>query len=157
MKNFKRFRAVLLTFLTTYTCTIFLTVPFCKLFTQPPVDVVPVDFLWQAGIFSLCALLPGAVYLSKRTLTSRQLFLRTVAHTVLLEIVLMAAGYLIGMYRGWIGAAVFFIIILMVDGVVRLVVYLYDRDIAQTINVVLRRRRREREDAVSDSQGRDRP
>lgn len=138
------FRHFVLQFFVCYACTMLVSVPFCKLLTQPPIKEIPVDYLWQAAVFSLCAILTGLVYYSRRELNRRELTARTALHTILLEIVLMAAGYGFGMYRGWLGGVVFFLTILVVNVMVRLITYLDDRGTAQVINNMLQDRRKKR-------------
>ncbi len=132
---------LLMQFFICYTCTMIAAIFFCRLNT-PPIERLPVDFLWQAVIFSLCAVLPGVVYLSRERLTRRQLWMRTAAHTVLLEIVLLTAGRIIGMYQGIAGFLLFAVTILVVDLLVRLFTYLGDRTTAVAINQQLEERRK---------------
>lgn len=68
--------------------------------------------------------------------------MRTAAHTVLLEIVLLTAGRIIGMYQGIAGFLLFAVTILVVDLLVRLFTYLGDRTTAVAINQQLEERRK---------------
>lgn len=138
-------RMLVMQFFICYTCTMAATICFCKL-DQPAVDVLEVDYLWKAGIFSVMAVLPGAVYYGKDGLSRRQLRVRNVVHTVLLEIVLLAAGWYIGMYRGIIGFVAFAVTVLIVDGLVRLFTYLADRTTTDAINSQLAERRKGRKE-----------
>lgn len=134
-------RVLLLQFFICYTCTMMATVVFCRLNT-PPMDMLEVDYLWHAGIFSILAILPGVVYFDRDGLTKRQLWVRTALHTVLLEAVLLTAGWYIGMYQGIGGFFAFVAAILIVDVLVRLFSYLGDRSMADAINLQLRERRK---------------
>ena len=132
-------------FFTCYSCTMLASVVFIRL-SEPGVTMLPVSYLWQAAIFALCAELPLVAYYSHKELSNRQWWLRTALHTVLLEIVLMIAGWKIGMYAGTGGAIAFFVTILVVDILVRLIGYLGNYGMAQQINSRLRQRREEREE-----------
>ncbi len=134
------FRMILAQYFMCYTFTMLATAFFTGLNT-PPVTELPESFLWHAGIFSLFAALPAAVYYAKDELTRRQWRIRTIIHTALIEAVLMTAGYALDMYNGVWGAVAFFITVLAVDGAVRLVTYLTDRSTADAINQKLKERR----------------
>lgn len=134
-------RVLLLQFFICYTCTMAATFFFCRLNT-PPIDRLEVDYLWQAGIFSALAVLPGAVYFDRNGLTKHQMWVRTAIHTVLLEAVLLTAGWVIGMYRGIGGFFAFAAAILIVNALVRLFSYLGDRSVASAINLQLAEKRK---------------
>ncbi len=136
-------RMLVLQFFICYTCTMMATIFFCKM-GEPVVDTVEVDYLWQAAIFSILAVLPGAVYFDRGGLTRRQLRVRTAVHTILLEAVLLAAGWYIDMYRGIVGFFAFAVTILIVDVLVRLFTYLADRSTTDAINLRLAQRRKGR-------------
>lgn len=133
-------RMLLMHFFICYTCTMMATILFCGLNT-PKVVQLPVDYLWRAALFSLFADLPVVVYYSKKELSPRQWWIRTAIHTVLVEIVLLTAGYLFGMYRGVPGFVLFFFSILAVDAIVRLVSYQNDKNTADEINARLKQQR----------------
>ena len=141
MQKRELFRMILIQYFMCYTCTMLATVVFVSL-QNPPEPTVPVRYLWQAAIFSCCAGLPALLYYSKEELSRKQWWIRTAIHTVLLEAILMTAGYCIGMYRGSAGAAAFFVTVLVVDLLVRLFTYLSDRLTADAINRALQERRR---------------
>ena len=134
---------VLVQYIVFYTCTMLSTILFCR-FGTPPLTEVPVSYLWQIALFSVCAELPCAVYYSKQELTRRQWWFRTAIHTVLVEVCLMTAGYCIGMYRGVLGGTAFFVTVLLVDLLVRLITYLSDRNTAEEINAQLKQLRKGR-------------
>ena len=71
---------------------------------------------------------------------------RTNAHTILLLAVLMTAGRIINMYENLIGGVLFFITVLVIDGLVRWLTYLGDQKIADAINKELKETR-ERDEA----------
>ncbi len=135
---------LLMQFFMIYTATMFATVAFCLL-TNPQAEF-SLSYFWETALFSLCADLVGLVYYSKNELTRKQARFRTLAHTVLLEVVLMTAGYHIGMYNGWLGAALFFVTVLVVDVFVRLCSYLMDQSTAGQINMRLKQARMEQND-----------
>lgn len=124
-----------------YTCTMFATYLFCSLNT-PVTTTISINYLWKTALFSICADIPTVVYYSKKELSRKQWWIRTAIHTVLLEVVLLTAGYYSGMYAGWGGFVLFFFVILAVDMVVRFVSYLNDRNTADEINAQLRKERR---------------
>lgn len=138
-------RMMLLQFFICYTCTMAATVFFCR-FNTPPVTVLEVSYLWQAGIFSLCVVLPVMLYYAKEELSTKQWWNRTIAHTVVLEAVALTAGRIIGMYQGIAGGAAFFVTVLIIDGLVRWFTYLGDRSVADAINKELKETR-ERDEA----------
>ncbi len=144
-----RFRQILrlasTQFFTCYTCTMLASVFFIGL-SEPGMTELPVIYLWEAALFAFCAELPLIAYYSPKELSDRQWWLRTALHTILLEIMLMVVGGKIGMYEGKDGAILFFIAILVVDLVVRVITYLNYRGMARRINLRLRQRREGREE-----------
>ncbi|MGN0695162.1 MAG: DUF3021 family protein [Oscillospiraceae bacterium] len=125
-----------------YTCTMFAAILFCSL-NDPKTTEIEVSFLGYAGIFSLCADLPSLVYLSDKELTKKGWWIRTAVHTVLLEIVLLTVGYKLGMYSGILGFALFFMMVLLIDAIVRIITYINDISTAEKINGQLKKRRGE--------------
>ena len=81
------------------------------------------------------------VYYSRGELSRRQWWIRTAIHTVLVECVLLAAGYFFGMYKGVLGFVLFFFVILTVDLIVRAVTFLNDKNTADEINARLKQER----------------
>ncbi len=134
-------RMMVLQFFICYTCTMAATLFFCGL-NDPPVTMLEVSYLWQAGIFSVFAVLPGAVYYTRKELNEKQWRQRTVIHTILLVAVLMTAGRLIHMYEGILGAIFFFITVLVIDCLVRGLTYLSDQKVADAINAELQEKRK---------------
>ncbi len=134
-------RMMLLQFFMCYTCTMGVTLLFCRFVNTPPVTVLEIDYLWQCGIFSIFAILPGAVYYSEEELSTKQWRNRTIAHTVLLLAVLMVMGRIFDMYEDLLGGVLFFIIVLIVDVLVRWLTYLGDQKIADAINKELKETR----------------
>lgn len=126
-----------------YTCTMLMTVVFCHLNT-PVTTAVPVSYLWKAALFSICADLPVLVYYSRKELSRKQWWIRTVIHTILVETVLLTAGHFLGMYGGVGGFILFFFVILAVDMIIRFVSYLNDMNTADEINARLQQERRGR-------------
>lgn len=127
-------------FFVIYTCTMFATILFCNL-NDPVMRNISVDFLWQAGIFSLCADLPTLVYYSKKELTKKGWWVRTIIHMGLLEIVLLTVGYKLGMYSGIAGFILFFFIVILVNIIVRFISYMNDINTAEKINGQLKKKR----------------
>lgn len=105
---------------------------------------VELDFFWKAMIFSLLADAPVFVFYSRKELTSRQTLIRIIAHGALLEIVLPAVGWFIGMWRGVGGYFVFFITVLIVDASIFVITYLKTSVEAGSINSALSKRKREK-------------
>ena len=139
-------RMMLLQFFICYTCTMAATLFFSKFVNTPPIMMLEIDYLWHCGIFSIFAILPGAVYYSGEELSTKQWKNRTIAHTILLLAVLMTAGRIINMYENLIGGVLFFITVLVIDGLVRWLTYLGDQKIADAINKELKETR-ERDEA----------
>ncbi len=140
MKRKELFRMLLLQFFICYTCTILASVVFTSLST-PKITEIPVSFLWEAAIFSMCAGIPSLIYYSKEELSRKQWRIRTALHTLLIEAILMTAGRIIGMYHGTGGAIAFFVTILVVDLLVRLFIFLGDMSTTDAINRKLKERR----------------
>lgn len=117
---------------------------------------VPLDFFWKAMIFSLLADLPLFAFYSRKELTSRRYLFRIILHGCLLEIVLPAAGWFIGMWRGVGGYFVFFFTVLAVDGGMFALTYLKASIDAGSINSALDERKREKEKReTEDDDGQD--
>ena len=133
-------RTLMMHFFICYTCTMMATILFCGL-NMPRVTELPVSYLWKAALFSICADLPVMVYYSRGELSRRQWWIRTASHTVLVECVLLAAGYFFGMYKGVLGFVLFFFVILTVDLIVRAVTFLNDKNTADEINARLKQER----------------
>lgn len=130
-------------FFTIYTGSMFATILFVSL-SNPPIKLLPTEYLWQVALFSLAADLITLVYYSKNELSRKQFWIRTAIHTVLLEVILMILGYRIGMYGDFLSGCFMVLIILVVDVFVRFVTYLSDRRTADAINEKLKSRREER-------------
>ncbi len=136
------FRMITSQFFVCYTCTMMATIGFTSL-SDPPVTQIDVCYLWQAALFSLCAVLPGLLYYSKEELSRRQYWIRTAIHTVLLEVILMVLGHVLDMYRGILGGICFFLTVLVVDGAVRFFTFLEASSTANAINRALAQRRKQ--------------
>lgn len=136
------FRIITSQFFVCYTCTMMATIAFTRL-GDPPVTEISVSYLWQAALFSLCAVLPGLLYYSKGELSHRQYWIRTAIHTVLLEAILMVLGHWLDMYRGIVGGICFFLTVLIVDAAVRFFTFLNDSSTANAINRELEQRRKQ--------------
>lgn len=106
---------------------------------------IPLWYFWKIMIFALVADLPLFVFWSKKELTSKQTLVRIIIHGVLLEILLPAAGWFIGMWRGVGGYFVFFVVVLVVDASIFGITYLKTSLEAGDINSALKRRKCENE------------
>lgn len=105
---------------------------------------IPLDYFWKIMIFALVADLPLFVFLAKEELTAKQTLARIIIHGALLEILLPAAGWFIGMWRGIGGFFVFFIVVLVVDASIFGITYLRLSIEAGNINSALQKRRSEK-------------
>ncbi len=114
---------------------------------------VELDFFWKAMIFSLLADAPLFVFYSRKELTSKQTLIRIIMHGALLEIVLPAAGWFIGMWRGVGGYFVFFITVLIVDASIFVITYLKTSVEAGNINSALTKRKKERKEKEEEGDG----
>lgn len=119
-----------------YTLSMFATILFCHI-DQPQIKMLPVSYLGEVAVFSFLACLPTTIYYSK----SQNVLVKTILHTTLLEIILLIAGYQIGMYEDVLGGLLFFFIILVVDILVRLFNYLNDWHLANEMNKALKSRK----------------
>jgi len=115
-------------------------------------DVVSVDYLWQAALFSLAADAPLAVYITKKDEEVTHFRLRTVIHGCLLEALLMPIGHAIGMWGGVGGGFAFFFTVLAVDFFVHLLDYLNYRMLSADINKAIKLRRNESENFKKDGE-----
>ena len=105
---------------------------------------IPLDFFWKIMIFALVADLPVFVFLSRKELTGKQTLVRIIIHGILLEILLPAAGWFIGMWRGVGGYFIFFAVVLIVDASIFGITYLNMSIEAGNINSALKKRRSEK-------------
>ena len=119
-----------------YNLSMMCTILFCY-FNQPQIKMLPVSYLGEVAVFSFLACLPTTIYYSK----SQNVLVKTILHTLLLEIILLIAGYQIGMYEDVLGGLLFFFIILVVDILFRLFNYLNDCHLANEINKALKSRK----------------
>lgn len=119
-----------------YNLSMMCTILFCY-FNQPQIKMLSVSYLGEVAVFSFLACLPTTIYYSK----SQNVLVKTILHTIFLEIILLIAGYQIGMYEDVLGGLLFFFIILVVDILVRLFNYLNDCYLANEINKTLKSRK----------------
>ena len=136
-------------FVVIYGLTMLASYGFCLVF-NPGVTVKVVDSFGACFLFSALADATSLVYLSRHELSGREWWTRTAIQCVLLELVLMPAGYYIGMWQGMIGGIVFFGIVLVVRFCVELVGYGQDYADASDVNERLRQRREERSGTHED-------
>ena len=120
-----------------YTLSMIATILFCHI-DQPQIKMISVNYLAQVAVFSFFACLPTLIYYLKKP---HSMVLKNIIHTVLLEIILLTAGYSIGMYHDLLGGCLFFITVLIVDVLVRIFNYLNDRHMAIEINKALKNRK----------------
>lgn len=114
---------------------------------------IPLDYFWKIMIFSLVADAPVFVFWSKKELTSKQTLIRIIIHGILLEILLPAAGWFIGMWRGVGGFFVFFAVVLLVDAGIFGITYLKASVEAESINSALRKRKLEKAEKEGEDDG----
>ena len=112
---------------------------------------VPLDFFWKSMIFSLLADAPVFIFYSRKEMTAKQLLVRIILHGVLLELVLPAAGWFIGMWRGVGGYFVFFATVLIVDASIYAITYLRASFEAGKINSALSRSKRQKKQKEKES------
>ena len=136
-------------FVVIYGLTMLASYGFCLVF-NPGVTVNVVDYFGACILFSALADATSLVYLSRHELSGREWWVRTAIQCVLLELVLLPAGYYIGMWRGLIGGIVFFAVVLVVRFCVELVGYGQDYADASDVNERLRQRREERSGTRED-------
>lgn len=120
----------------TYNLSMMCTILFCY-FNQPQLKMIPVSYLGQVAVFSLLACLPTIVYCFKL----KNVMVKDILHTILLEVILLNAGYEIGMYHDLFGGCLFFVTVLVVDILVRIFNYLNDCHMANEINKALKNRK----------------
>ncbi|MDE7163119.1 MAG: hypothetical protein K2O44_03465 [Clostridia bacterium] len=114
---------------------------------------ISLDFFWKAMIFSLVADAPLFVFWSRREPTGKQTLIRIIIHGILLEILLPAAGWFIGMWRGVGGYFIFFATVLIVDASIFGITYLKMSVEAGNINTALRKRKMEKEKKEEEGDG----
>lgn len=131
--------AFLQRFVVIYGFTMLATLVFLLLFNRS-VTVGWPYFLWCV-FFSLAADLPTLLFLSDHELSEAEWRRRMFVSAALTEVILMPLGRLGGMWRGWLGAVLFFLTILAVTFGVRAVSYGVDACTAHLLNEQIRRRR----------------
>lgn len=131
-------------FVVIYGLTMLATYFIC-LFFNPGAYLGVVVYFGRCIWFSALADLSSLVYFSNHELSHREWWVRTILHCVLLEAFLMPLGYYWEMWRGALGAVVYFIVIILVKICVHLVGYGQDYAEATSLNRRLRERREERE------------
>ncbi len=119
-----------------YNLSMMCTILFC-FFTQPQIKMLSVSYLGQVAVFSLLACLPTIIYSFKL----QNVIVKDILHTIFLEVILLTAGYQIGMYQDFLGGIFFFITIIIVDILVRLFNYINDCRMAIEINKALKSRK----------------
>lgn len=119
-----------------YNLSMMCTILFC-FFDQPQIKMLPLSYLGQVAVFSLLACLPTIVYCFKL----KNVIVKDILHTILLEVILLTAGYEIGMYHDLFGGCLFFATVLVVDILVRIFNYLNDCHMANEITKALKNRR----------------
>lgn len=102
-----------------------------------------VDFLWKMLLFSLGADLPLFIFYSRKELSAKQSLLRMAIHAVLLEVILLPAGYFIGLWGGVGGFFIFFFVVLAVDAAVIALTFLNCKAEADEINAAIKARKLE--------------
>ena len=136
-------------FVVIYGLTMLASYAFCLVF-NPGVTVNVVDYFGACILFSALADVTSLVYLSRHELSGREWWTRTAIQCVLLELVLMPAGYYIGLWQGTTGGSVLSAIVLGVRFCVELVGYGQDYADASDVNERLRQRREERSGTHED-------
>ena len=136
-------------FVVIYGLTMLASFGFCLVF-NPGVTVNVVEYFGACILFSALADVTSLVYLSRHELSGREWWVRTAIPCVLLELVLLPAGYDIGMWWDLIGGIVFFAVVLVVRFCVELVGYGQDYADASDVNERLRQRREERSGTRED-------
>lgn len=119
-----------------YNLSMMCTILFCY-FDQPQIKMLPLSYLGQVAVFSLLACLPTIVYCFK----FKNVIVKDILHTILLEVILLTAGCEIGMYHDLFGGCLFFVTVLVVDILVRIFNYLNDCHMANEINKALKNRK----------------
>lgn len=122
-----------------YTGSMVATYCFCIIFY--PGNELPVSYLAEMLLFTLCGTLPGFVFYSPRELTETQWRVRMWIHIGLLEGVLLTAGKILGLYEGIKEGFWFAVAILGVYILVRSITYLLDQRTAKELNEKLKERR----------------
>ena len=123
-----------------YNFTMIATIIFCH-FGYPKMEMINISYLGQIVVFSLLGCLPTILYYSKDPNKPQNILLRDALHTLLLEIILLLAGYKIGMYHTIESGFAFCLTILIVDVFVRFTNYINDKHMAEEINKALKKRR----------------
>lgn len=125
-----------------YNFTMIATLIFCH-FAYPKMTMINLSYLGQIMIFSLLGCFPTAIYYTKDPNKPQNMLLRDGIHTFFLEIILLIAGYKIGMYHTIESGFAFCLTILIVDAFVRMTNYINDKHMAEEINKVLKNRKEE--------------
>lgn len=123
---------------------------FMCLFANPGSQLPVVSFFGRCIVLTLVCLLSLVVYCSREELTTRQWWLRTAAHTLLLEAVLLPLAHRWGFWYGRLDALIYAAFILAGKIVWHLIDYTRSARAATQVNDRLRRRRT---DSASTEEG----
>lgn len=133
-------RQLLQMYFVIYTGSMMGTLCFCIVF-RPQVEL-DIFYLAWTFLFSLLADLPGLVFYSSKELSKKQWRVRQLIHLVLLETVLLIAGYVTKMYEGLLEGFCFGIVVFIVYLMVWFFSYLFDKQTANLLNQKIQERRR---------------
>lgn len=112
------------------------TVVFCVQFY--PDIAFDLNYLKWMFIFAFLGDLPQFVFYSSKELTQKGFYIRYGIHIIILEIILLIAAHFLGFYDTAFEGLIFFLVVLGVYFIVKLVRYLSDSKTAEKINDVLK-------------------
>ena len=130
-------------FVVIYGLTMLATYLYC-LFLNPNCSLVVVEHCGRCLLASFIADASSFVYFSNHELSTREWWVRTAVHCAIIESVLLPLGYIWGMWSDFSGAAIYFVIILLIKLCVNLVGYGKDCAEASDLNRCLKERREKR-------------
>ncbi|MCI6616477.1 DUF3021 domain-containing protein [Ruminococcus sp.] len=103
---------------------------------------------WQIFLTGILGALPSFLFSFKNEPTKKQFRLRTVIHFIVIEAVVMTEGALFGWYGNFVGALVFFAVVLAVYLFVWAYSYFMNIHLAKGINAALKRFNEDDEDEI---------
>ncbi len=103
-----------------------------------PDSVITVTDIYVLMICALAGDLPGLILYSPKALSEKKMRLRVVLHFLILEVVILTLAAVAGWVSGWVNITVLAVQIALIYAFVRLLVWIDDRKITDSINARLK-------------------
>lgn len=103
-----------------------------------PNSVMTVTDIYMLMICALAGDLPGLILYSSKAISEKNMRIRVVLHFFLLEVAVLTLAAVAGWVRGWVNMTVLAVQIAMIYAFVRLLVWIDDRNVTDSINARLK-------------------